>query len=727
MVSRADGDAFHVQDLRDVVGMQVAEVERDDAGAPLGRRAVELDPRNVGQLLQRVHGEVVLVLLDRLEPGCGDVVDGGREPHRLGDRLRARLELRRHLAPGRLLGANRADHVPAEVERLHLLQQVEPPPECADARRPAQLVRREREEIAPERLHVDRPVRRSLGRVDDHDRALLVGPRHELLDGIDGAQRVGDEVRGHDLHVPLARERIQTAEVELPLIVERNQLEAGTRPLGDVLPGDEVRVVLELGDDHEVAGPEVHQPPGVGDEVQALGRVSREDDLLRRRRVDEAGHGLARALVGGGCPLGELVDAAVHVRVGRLVELPQRVEHLRRLLRRRGRVEVGERLPVDLLLEDGEIGAKLARVELGLSRHSHLSIVLAMSDQPGGPEYSLVVPIFNEEQTLSELVRRLRLLLDRLDASAEVVLVDDGSSDGSYDLMVAAREADSRFKVLRLSRNFGHQIAITAGMDVAAGNAVIVMDADLQDPPEVVLEMAARWREGFDIIYGVREARPGETRFKKTTASAFYRLLRRISNIDVPLDVGDFRLVDRRALEAFKAMRETNRYVRGMFSWIGFRQVGVSFQRDERFAGDTKYHLTKMVKFATDGVVSFSAAPLRLALNLGFIVSALSFTLWTGRGGLQAGRPILDPRPCVDCGLRRLPRRHAVARARTDGRVHRSNSRRGQGPSPLHREGHARVPGPLRCSASAHAGIRSCSAAPLSTTASAPGSSAVST
>ena len=248
-----------------------------------------------------------------------------------------------------------------------------------------------------------------------------------------------------------------------------------------------------------------------------------------------------------------------------------------------------------------------------------------MTDAPGGPEYSLVVPIFNEEETLSELVRRLTRLLDALDGPAEVVLVDDGSSDGSYELMVAARETDPRFKVLRLSRNFGHQIAITAGMDVAAGNAVIVMDADLQDPPEVVLEMAARWREGFDVIYGVREERPGETRFKKATASAFYRLLRRISNIDVPLDVGDFRLVDRRALEAFKSMRETNRYVRGMFSWIGFRQVGVSFQRNERFAGDTKYPLTKMLKFATDGVVSFSAAPLRLALNLGFAVSALSF------------------------------------------------------------------------------------------------------
>ena len=248
-----------------------------------------------------------------------------------------------------------------------------------------------------------------------------------------------------------------------------------------------------------------------------------------------------------------------------------------------------------------------------------------MTDMPGGPEYSLVVPIFNEEETLSELARRLTLLLDALDGPAEVVLVDDGSGDRSYELMVAARETDPRFKVLRLSRNFGHQIAITAGMDVAAGNAVIVMDADLQDPPEVVLEMAARWREGFDVIYGVREERPGETRFKKATASAFYRLLRRISNIDVPLDVGDFRLVDRRALEAFKSMRETNRYVRGMFSWIGFRQIGVTFQRDERFAGDTKYPLTKMLKFATDGVVSFSAAPLRLALNLGFAVSALSF------------------------------------------------------------------------------------------------------
>ena len=248
-----------------------------------------------------------------------------------------------------------------------------------------------------------------------------------------------------------------------------------------------------------------------------------------------------------------------------------------------------------------------------------------MSDQR--PEYSIVLPVFNEEETLPELVRRLEDLLSRLDGPAEVILVDDGSSDRSYVLMLAARDADERFKVLRLSRNFGHQIAITAGIDVAAGNAVIVMDADLQDPPEVVVEMTARWREGYDVVYGVREERAGDSRFKKATASGFYRVFKRMSEVDVPLDAGDFRLVDRRALEAFKTMRESNRYVRGMFGWIGFRQGEVRFQRDERFAGETKYPLTRMIKFATDGIVSFSSAPLRLALNLGFVVSALSFVL----------------------------------------------------------------------------------------------------
>jgi polyisoprenyl-phosphate glycosyltransferase len=250
-----------------------------------------------------------------------------------------------------------------------------------------------------------------------------------------------------------------------------------------------------------------------------------------------------------------------------------------------------------------------------------------MSPESNHPEYSLVVPVCNEEDALPELVRRLSLLIERLDGDSEVILVDDGSTDRSYELSLAARQADPRFKVLRLSRNFGHQIAITAGMDVAGGNAVVIMDADLQDPPEVVLDMAARWREGFDVVYAVREERAGETRFKRATAAAFYRLFGRMAEVTMPHDVGDFRLVDKRALDAFRAMRESNRYVRGMFSWIGFRQVGVPFQRAERFAGSTKYPTAKMIKFATDGIVGFSAAPLRFALKLGFAVSALSFVV----------------------------------------------------------------------------------------------------
>lgn len=243
------------------------------------------------------------------------------------------------------------------------------------------------------------------------------------------------------------------------------------------------------------------------------------------------------------------------------------------------------------------------------------------------PQYSLVLPIYNEEETIPELVRRLGELIGQLDGDAEVILVDDGSSDSSYELMVAARETDPRFKLLRLSRNFGHQIAVTAGLDAASGEAVIVMDSDLQDPPEVALDLAARWREGYDVVYAVRQERHGESRFKEATAAGFYRIFKRMSDVEVPLDVGDFRLVDRRALDAFRSMRESNRYVRGMFSWIGFRQVGVPFTREERFAGETKYPLRKMIKFATDGIVSFSAYPLRLALKLGFLVSAFSFLL----------------------------------------------------------------------------------------------------
>jgi glycosyltransferase involved in cell wall biosynthesis len=228
---------------------------------------------------------------------------------------------------------------------------------------------------------------------------------------------------------------------------------------------------------------------------------------------------------------------------------------------------------------------------------------------------------------IQELVSRLAEVMDALDGDVEAILVDDGSRDRTYQVMVESTSADSRFRLIKLSRNFGHQIALTAGVDLAVGDAVIVMDADLQDPPEVVLDLAARWREGYDVVYAVREAREGDTRFKRATASAFYRAFNRISEVEVPVDVGDFRLVDRRALDVFSQMRESNRFVRGMFSWIGLRQTGVLYQRHERFAGETKYPLRKMMRFAATGVTSFSTAPLRAALNLGFFVSIVSFLI----------------------------------------------------------------------------------------------------
>jgi polyisoprenyl-phosphate glycosyltransferase len=246
------------------------------------------------------------------------------------------------------------------------------------------------------------------------------------------------------------------------------------------------------------------------------------------------------------------------------------------------------------------------------------------------PVYSIVIPVYNEEESLPELYLQLTALIDRLDGEAEVLLIDDGSSDDSCSIMVKISNHDPRFKVLELSRNFGHQIAITAGMDASSGQAVIIMDADLQDPPEVVLEMAAKWRDGYDVVYGVREERENETWFKRVTAALFYRLLRKLTDLNIPVDVGDFRLVDRKALDAFRSLREHNRYIRGMFSWIGFKQTGVRYRRLGRFAGTTKYPFKKMLKLALDGVLSFSVIPLRLALHFGLLMSALSFVagLW---------------------------------------------------------------------------------------------------
>jgi dolichol-phosphate mannosyltransferase len=238
--------------------------------------------------------------------------------------------------------------------------------------------------------------------------------------------------------------------------------------------------------------------------------------------------------------------------------------------------------------------------------------------------YSLVVPIYNEEAVLPRLLHRLDRLLEQLDAPAEVILVDDGSRDIS-GMMAAARAQDNpAYRYVGLSRNFGHQIAITAGMERAQGDAIIVMDADLQDPPEVVLELIAKWREGFDIVYAKRKAREGESFLKLATAHAFYRVLRRLSNVDIPENVGDFRLIDRKVLEAFKRMPERDRFVRGMFGWLGFRQSAVEFHRDARAAGETKYGWRKMFRLATDGIIGFSDAPLRAVLWLGAAVSALA-------------------------------------------------------------------------------------------------------
>ena len=239
--------------------------------------------------------------------------------------------------------------------------------------------------------------------------------------------------------------------------------------------------------------------------------------------------------------------------------------------------------------------------------------------------YSFVIPVFNERETLPELHQRLSQVIDRLDGAAELLFVDDSSHDGSYELLAALARQDPRIRVLRFARNFGHQVAITAGLDHAAGDAVIVMDADLQDPPEVVPDLVARWQEGYEVVYAVRRQRSGESWLKRKTAAWFYRVLRWIAHVDMPLDAGDFRLVDRRAVDAFRSMRERARYVRGMISWVGFRQIGVPYDRAERYAGEPKYSYRKSLALAVDGLVSFSNAPLRLALMAGFVFSSLSF------------------------------------------------------------------------------------------------------
>jgi dolichol-phosphate mannosyltransferase len=241
-----------------------------------------------------------------------------------------------------------------------------------------------------------------------------------------------------------------------------------------------------------------------------------------------------------------------------------------------------------------------------------------------GPVLSLVLPIFNEEAVIPELHTRLQEFLPRLGLETEVIFVDDGSKDRSLALLRGVAASEPRYRVLSFARNFGHQAAITAGIDHARGEAVVVMDADLQDPPEVVLEMVAKWREGFDVVYGRRRSRQGETRLKLLTAKWFYRVFARMIPIEVPLDTGDFRLMSRRIVVVLRELRETHRFVRGLVAWLGFKQTAVLYDRPVRFAGETKFPFAKMLRFAIDGITSFSILPLRFATYLGMLISALS-------------------------------------------------------------------------------------------------------
>ena len=243
---------------------------------------------------------------------------------------------------------------------------------------------------------------------------------------------------------------------------------------------------------------------------------------------------------------------------------------------------------------------------------------------------SVVAPVFNEHSTLPELHRRLTDVLGPL-GPYEVVLVDDGSSDGSWDTLLELAARDPHLRLLRLSRNFGHQAALSAGLDAARGEAIVLMDADLQDPPELIPQLVSKWHEGFDVVYAIRGQREGEPRLRLASISVFYRLLYRITATEIPQNVGDFRLLSRRAADAITAMPERSRFLRGMTSWIGFRQTGVQYTREARYAGESKYPPRKLIRLALDGITSFSTAPIKLVTALGFalVVFCAGVLAWT--------------------------------------------------------------------------------------------------
>lgn len=238
--------------------------------------------------------------------------------------------------------------------------------------------------------------------------------------------------------------------------------------------------------------------------------------------------------------------------------------------------------------------------------------------------YSIVAPIYNEIENLPELYRRVRQVMDSLGQPWELILVDDGSTDGSTEKIRELAKEDQRVRPVIFARNFGHQVAITAGWDYARGEAVVIIDADLQDPPEVILDLAQKWQEGYEVVYAVRSEREGETWFKKVTAALFYRIIYRITDVKIPVDVGDFRLMDRKVVDVLKQMKERHRFPRGMSAWVGFRQIGVPYKRAARIAGVTKYPFRKMLKLALNAITGFSYFPLQVATFFGFISASIA-------------------------------------------------------------------------------------------------------
>ncbi|KPU46230.1 hypothetical protein OXPF_01490 [Oxobacter pfennigii] len=241
---------------------------------------------------------------------------------------------------------------------------------------------------------------------------------------------------------------------------------------------------------------------------------------------------------------------------------------------------------------------------------------------------SVVVPMYFEEEVVNECYARLKSVLDSINMNYEFVFVDDGSKDKTLELLSAIADNDKTVRVYSFSRNFGHQVAVTAGIDKAKGDAIVVIDADLQDPPELIADMVKLWEEGYEVVYAKRKKRLGESKFKLLTAKLFYRVLAKLSDVEIPLDSGDYRLIDRKVAEVLKSMPERNRFIRGMVAWAGFKQIPIEYERKERFAGVTKYPLKKMLKFALDGIASFSIKPLKISQYLGFFAVIVSIVIF---------------------------------------------------------------------------------------------------